>query len=229
MTDNIKYSELYSHQDGLYSNMLKLTIINYRLFATILIGGVIINYITDDDMRRTMMTYFGISFWTYAVHLFMHKYENTILGKIHAIHHTSEYKDYISTEIFEIIVNLTVLGGLGWIPLIMVTETYTGIQIANHYVILIWSIIFTTYHLINYHILSHAVHVQHHVDKGVNNYGPEWFDIICNTKAEDSEIEDMNSVIINTIVITAIVLFLKDTPYDVVDLFSYMVKYEWIV
>jgi sterol desaturase/sphingolipid hydroxylase (fatty acid hydroxylase superfamily) len=171
-----------------------------------------------------MLTYFGISVWTYAVHWFMHKYENTILGKIHAIHHMPEYKDYISTEIFEIFVNLAIIGGLLWIPIIMVLENYVGIQLANHYVILAWAIIFTTYHLINYHILSHAVHAQHHNEKGVNNYGPEWFDIICNTKAENSEIEDMNSVIANIIIVTALVLSLKDTSYDVVGGFSHLIQ-----
>jgi len=224
MTDNLKYSELYSHQDGLYNNMIKMTNVNYMLFTAIILGGITINYITGDNMFRTILTYFGISVWTYAVHWFMHKYENTILGKIHAIHHMPEYKDYISTEIFEIFVNLTIIGGLLWIPIIMVLENYVGIQLANHYVILAWAIIFTTYHLINYHILSHAVHAQHHTENGVNNYGPEWFDIICNTKAENSEMEDMNSVIANIIVVTALVLSLKDTSYDVVGVFSHLIQ-----
>ena len=224
MTDNLKYSELYSHQDGLYNNMIKLTNVNYMLFTAIIFGGITINYITGDNMFRTIVTYFGISVWTYAVHWFMHKYENTIIGKIHAIHHMPEYKDYISTEIFEIFVNLAIIGGLLWIPIIMVLENYVGIQLANHYVILAWAIIFTTYHLINYHILSHAVHAQHHNEKGVNNYGPEWFDIIFNTKAENSEIEDMNSVIANIIIVTVLVLSLKDTSYDVVGGFSHLIQ-----
>jgi hypothetical protein len=220
MTDNLKYSELYSHQDGLYNNMIKLTNVNYKLFVSILLGGIIINYITGDHMFRTSSTYFGISVWTYAIHWFMHKYENTILGKIHAIHHNPAYKEFISTEIFEIAVNLLIIGGLLWIPIVMILENYIGIKLANHYTILAWAIIFTTYHLINYHILSHEVHAQHHNEKGVNNYGPEWFDIICNTKSENSEIEDMNSVIINIIVVTALVLSLKDTSFDVVKIFS---------
>jgi hypothetical protein len=220
MTDTIKYSELYSHQDGLYNNMIKLTTVNYKLFISILLGGIIINYITGDHMFRTSSTYFGISVWTYAVHWFMHKYENSTLGKIHAIHHNPAYKEFISTEIFEIAVNLFIIGGLLWIPIVMLLENYIGVKLANHYTILAWAMIFTTYHLINYHVLSHEVHAQHHNEKGVNNYGPEWFDIICNTKAENSEIEDMNSVIINIIVVTALVLSLKDTSFDVVKIFS---------
>ena len=81
MTDKLKYSELYSHQDGLYNNMIKLTNVNYKLFLSILLGGIMINYITGDHMFRTSSTYFGISVWTYAVHWFMHAYENTTLGK----------------------------------------------------------------------------------------------------------------------------------------------------
>jgi hypothetical protein len=220
MTDKLNYSLIYSHQDGLYNNMIKLTNVNYRLFITILLGGIIINYITGDNMARTTFTFFAISVWTYAVHWFMHKYENTILGKIHAIHHNPAYKEYISTEIFEIAVNLLIIGGLFWMPIIMFLENYFEIKLVNHYTILVWAIIFTTYHLINYHILKHEVHAQHHNEKGVNNYGPEWFDILCNTKAENSEIEDMNSVIINIIVVTALVLSLKDTSFDVIKIFE---------
>lgn len=220
MTDKLNYSLIYSHQDGLYNNMIKLTNVNYRLFITILLGGIIINYITGDNMARTTFTFFAISVWTYAVHWFMHKYENTILGKIHAIHHNPAYKEYISTEIFEIAVNLLIIGGLFWMPIIMFLENYLETKLANHYTILVWAIIFTTYHLINYHILKHEVHAQHHNEKGVNNYGPEWFDILCNTKAENSEIEDMNSVIINIIVVTALVLSLKDTSFDVIKIFE---------
>lgn len=220
MTDKLNYSLIYSHQDGLYNNMIKLTNVNYRLFITILLGGIIINYITGDNMARTTFTFFAISVWTYAVHWFMHKYENTILGKIHAIHHNPAYKEYISTEIFEIAVNLLIIGGLFWMPIIMFLENYFETKLVNHYTILVWAIIFTTYHLINYHILKHEVHAQHHNEKGVNNYGPEWFDILCNTKAENSEIEDMNSVIINIIVVTALVLSLKDTSFDVIKIFE---------
>jgi len=220
MTDKLKYSLIYSHQDGLYNNMIKLTNVNYRLFITILLGGMLINYTTGDNMAHTTFTFFAISVWTYAVHWFMHKYENTILGKIHAIHHNPAYKEYISTEIFEIVVNLLIIGGLLWVPIIMILENYFETKLANHYTILVWAIIFTTYHLINYHILSHEVHAQHHLENGVNNYGPEWFDILCNTKAENSEIEDMNSVIVNIIVVTALVLSLKDTSFDVVKIFS---------
>jgi hypothetical protein len=64
------------------------------------------------------------------------------------------------------------------------------------------------------------VHAQHHKENGVNNYGPEWFDILCNTKAENSEIEDMNSVIINIVVVLFLVLSVKDTSVDVVKIFS---------
>ena len=103
-------------------------------------------------------------------------------------------------------------------------ENQTGIKIANHHTILIWALIFTTYHLINYHVVKHEIHAQHHVENGVNNYGPEWFDILCNTKAEKSEMEDMNSVMINIVVIIFIVLGLKDTPYDLIQILTKLVQ-----
>jgi hypothetical protein len=220
MTDKLNYSLLYSHQDGVYNNIIKLTNVNYVVFIFILLGGIIANYITGDHMLRTFITYVAITFWTYAVHLFMHKYENTTLGKMHAIHHNSAYKGYASTEMFEIAANLLIIGGLFWIPVLMILENYIGIKLMNHYIILAWAITFTTYHLINYHVLSNEAHAQHHKENGLNNYGPEWFDIICKTKADNSEIEDMNSVIINIIMALALVLGLKDTSFDVVKIFE---------
>jgi len=220
MTDKLNYSLIYSHQDGVYNNIIKLTTVNYVLFIFILLGGIILNYITGDHMLRTFVTYLAITAWTYAVHWFMHKYENTTLGQMHAIHHNPAYKEFISTEIFEIAVNLLIIGGLFWIPVVMILENYIGIKLVNHYIILAWAITFTTYHLINYHVLSNEVHAQHHTENGVNNYGPELFDIICSTKADNSQIEDMNNVIINIIVVLALVLGLKDTSFDVVKIFE---------
>jgi hypothetical protein len=150
----------------------------------------------------------------------MHKYENTTLGKIHAMHHNPACKESISNEIIEIAVNLLIIGGLLWIPVVIILENYIGIKLVNHYIILAWAITFTTYHLINYHVLSNEAHAQHHNENGANNYGPEWFDIICKTKADNSEIEDMNSVIINIIMALALALGLKDTSFDVVKIFE---------
>ena len=189
MTDKLNYSLIYSHQDGLYNNMVKLTNVNYVVFIFILLGGIIANYITGDHMFRTSITYLAITVWTYAVHRF-------------------------------IAVNLLIIGGLLWIPVVMILENYIGIKLVNHYIILAWAITFTTYHLINYHVLSNEVHAQHHTENGVNNYGPELFDIICSTKADNSQIEDMNNVIINIIVVLALVLGLKDTSFDVVKIFE---------
>ena len=220
MTDKLNYSLIYSHQDGVYNNIIKLTNVNYVVFIFILLGGIIANCITGDHMFRTFITYVAITYWTYAVHLFMHKYENTTLGQIHAMHHNPACKEYISTEIFEVAVNLFIIGGLFWIPVVMILENYIGIKLVNHYIILAWAITFTTYHLINYHVLSNEAHAQHHNENGENNYGPEWFDIICKTKADNSEIEDMNSVIINIIMALALVLGLKDTSFDVVKIFE---------
>lgn len=224
MNNKLNYSYLYSYQDGTYTNILKCVDVNFGLFALILVAGFIINYKTEDNIFRTGFTYLAISIWTYYVHKTMHDYPNTVFGKIHAIHHNPLYKDTISAEIFEIFVNIIIIGGLFWIPIILILENQTGIKIANHHTILIWALIFTTYHLINYHVVKHDIHAQHHVENGVNNYGPEWFDILCNTKAEKSEMEDMNSVMINIVVIIFIVLGLKDTPYDLIQILTKLLQ-----
>jgi len=219
MLHKLKYSPIYSYQDGLIINAIKFIDVNMVMYITTILIGFIINYKTNDCIIRTVLTYLAITLWTYYVHDIMHKYENSPIGKIHAIHHNSKYKDDISVEILEILVNVIIIGGLFWIPVMLWIENTIGFRIVNYYMILIWSFMFMTYHLINYHIYNADVHCQHHQENGENNYGPEWYDILFNTKAEHSKIEDMNSGVINNIILTFIVLYLKDTPYDLVDIF----------
>jgi len=219
MIHKLNYSTIYSYQDGLVNNAIKFIDVNMILYISTILIGFIINYKTNDCIIRTGITYLAITLWTYYVHDLMHRYENSPLGKLHAIHHSSIYKGDISTEILEILVNVIIIGGLIWVPIMLWIENIVGFRIVNHYIILIWAFVFMTYHLINYHMCNEDIHCQHHQENGVNNYGPEWYDILFNTKAEHSRIEDMNSATINNIILTFIVLYLIDTPYDLIDIF----------
>ena len=215
---SLNYSNTYSQSHGLYNNILKFIIVNFILGMSMLLGSFIINYKTNDCIIRTILTFVLITFWTYIVHIGMHIYKENPIGKMHDIHHNSLYKNVLSADIFEIFINIIIIGGVIWIPIMMGVEKYTGYRLVNYYIILIWAVVFTTYHLVNYHQLNDEVHKQHHIEDGQNNYGPEWFDILFHTKAEHSNIEDMNSGIINMVLVTSGVLSLKDTSYDIIQL-----------
>jgi hypothetical protein len=108
----------------------------------------------------------------------------------------------------------TIGGAILLFPLLYI-KNVLNIHLLNHYVILIWSLVYTSYHSINYHIFeTNNIHVEHHESLHYN-YGPEWFDIIFATKQDGSDIENMNSGIFNVIVVSMIVLLLKDTKYDI--------------
>ena len=214
----LNYSYIYSHNDGLYNNIVKTLDLNFGLYACVLLAGFIVNYKTGDCIVRTGFTYLLITLWTYYVHKSMHIYAKAPIGIIHGIHHNLFYKDSTVAEIFEVFVNIILIGGLFWVPIMMLIENLIGFKIVNHYMIVIWAIIFTSYHLINYHVVSHDIHAQHHIENGMNNYGPDPYDILFNTKAEHSNIEDMNSVIINIFITIFLVLSVKDTPYDIIQL-----------
>lgn len=217
MIDNLNYSYVYSYRDGIINNAIKFLDVNLTLYLMTILSGVIINYKTNDCIIRTGLTYLAITLWTYYVHDLMHKYPDSPLGKIHAIHHKPVYAGQLSTELLEILVNVIIIGGALWIPIISCIENYIGYRIVNHYIILVWAMVFMTYHLINYHNLRNDIHSQHHEENGENNYGPEWYDILFNTKAEHSRIEDMTSAIVNLVFFTIVILYLKDTKYDLVD------------
>jgi hypothetical protein len=216
--NSLDYSHRYSQSHGIYNNIFKFVSVNFILGMTMLLGSFIINYKNNDCILRTVLTFILITFWTYIVHIAMHIYKENPIGKMHHIHHNSLYKNDLSADIFEVLINIIIIGGVIWIPIMMLLEKYSGYRLVNHYIILIWAIVFTTYHLVNYHQLNDEVHKQHHTEDGKNNYGPEWYDILFNTKAEHSNIENMNSGIINMVIATIGVLYLKDTSYDIVRL-----------
>ena len=92
----------------------------------------------------------------------------------------------------------------------------------NIQIIILWALMYTTVHNINYRIIKPKTHIYHHehdVESAYNannvtihNYNPEYIsDILFNSNYDTKNIESLNHFIINIICITTLIYFVKES------------------
>ena len=74
--------------------------------------------------------------------------------------------------------------------------------------IIIWALFYVTVHNINYNYVNQQFHIDHHINEKTN-YGIDLLDIIFDSKSDLSFIENNNYYIINSIIITLIMIKFK--------------------
>jgi hypothetical protein len=125
----------------------------------------------------------------------------------HKVHHNDDINHTFFGRTLEWIVNFLQIGGLLLIPLNRLLENKTGVKLFNEYIIVFYSLVYTTHHMINYHVLEVDTHIRHH--KNVNtNYGPDYMDVLLGTKQHNSTFEDMRESILNTLLSAMVVIIL---------------------
>ncbi len=202
----------YYTQDTMIDNYIKYLHVNFPIFIVSFIISIIVDYYTLNNYYILVITSIIVTSWTYVIHRLFHIYPDTF-GYFHTIHHNKNTN--ILTFIIDNIFNFFTIGGAILLFPLLYIKSNLNIHVLNHYVILIWSLIYSSYHSINYHIFeTNNIHIEHH-EYLHYNYGPEWLDIIFSTKQDESDIENMNSGIFNVIVVSTVVLLLKDTKYDI--------------
>jgi len=205
---------IYSKKDPFIVNEIKLFLVNEPIFCIAALLVILINYKTDNNIYIAIFTFYYVTGWSYFTHLLYHQPWFSLIGQIHLFHHNPIYHDSSIVFIIEALLDFFVFGGFILIFFGIQLEKFLGFKIFNHYIILFWALFYTSYHLLNYHYIKPDAHKQHHITNGINNYGPEWFDILFHTKTDNTEFENLNSGIPNLIVIAIIILALKGTPYD---------------
>ena len=84
----------------------------------------------------------------------------------------------------------------------------------NHTLIMLWSLYYVSYHLINYtFIKSPNTHNKHHINFETN-YGPDSLDILFGTKYDIENIEDFNNGTINLVVIFVLIVICKESTFN---------------
>jgi len=212
--------QIYSKSDPFIVNEIKLAILNEPLLWTALVIVFIINYKTDQNIFIAIFTFYFVTSWSYFTHLLSHTKLFNPLGKFHLLHHKQEYAESWIVFALEAVIDFFVFGGFLLIFAGIFIEKIVGFRIFNYYIILLWSLFYLSYHLINYHLSKPDAHKQHHIDNGTSNFGPEWMDIIFDTKTDNSKFENLNSGIINMIAFAFIILYFKDSRFDLTKVFD---------
>lgn len=118
-------------------------------------------------------------------------------------HHNSEINKQPLYLVLEILNNIWMQGGC-WILYV-----YVFSMNVNIYILLLWSLVYSTFHNINYNIIDNTlIHNEHH--KNIfTNFGIDIVDLIFNSKYDDRNIENINHYSINLVIITALLLYYK--------------------
>tara|TARA_B110000208_G_C11788192_1_gene436403 strand:+ start:1307 stop:2146 length:840 start_codon:yes stop_codon:yes gene_type:complete len=129
-------------------------------------------------------------------------------------HHDSNINTKWYNILIEGIENILMEGGLLVILAKLLgfgIHTRWGNIILNYPIIILWGLLYTTVHLVNYKIVDNP-HKNHHKNY-TTNYGIDSLDIIFNTKYDINNIENMNHAGFNIIIILVLIILIKDSKF----------------
>ena len=199
--------------------LIKNLTINLPFYIILFICLFIISNINNNHFYITLFSFIFVTFIGYIVHILSHiinfkeflninhnfvknkyvKYFYSLFVKLiefHSVeHHESENNKSCINIAKEACNNLFFQGIALYIIILFIKRLDTS-------VFLIWAIMYTTIHLINYNLFPCKEHMNHHKNTNTN-YGIEIYDILFNTKnIKDKSVENYNHYSINLIIIT---------------------------
>lgn len=210
---------IFNKHNNKSDNIKAALTVNLRYYTIITICAALLGYLTN-NVTLAIFTVVIQHLWSY----FSHKWGHYIfpLNIFHMIHHKPEESHKWYNELIETMVNFFGSGGLMLIIPNLLIKKYTGIQVLDNYVLLFTSFLYTSIHMINYHVKEVPTHKTHHKSDTTNetvvNFGPDIFDIIFDTKKNSEVYEDINHGIQNALIITIVIILLFKSKYDILDI-----------
>jgi hypothetical protein len=150
---------------------------------------------------------------------FVHKIIIWICGNVldfhDKIHHDSSVNEIWYNVLMEASENILMEGGL----IVVLSRMFNlglrfhdEVYVFNHSISLVWALLYTTVHLINYKLIRSNTHTDHHKNC-YTNFGIDTLDIVFNTKYDINKPEIFNHGAINMILLTALIFFIKETKF----------------
>jgi hypothetical protein len=191
----------YNKADGIIKNMKRFNKKNILIGVIGYILIFIVNHYTEKDIIWSLTTLFFMFGWSYFSHIISHQsWGKHIFMNFHPIHHDHSQSKIMKNRLLEYgYMDFVIFGGAILIPLNILFEGAFGgdARLFNYYIILYWSLIYSSYHAFNWHFTDTLnPHYHHHMDTRYN-YGPDFMDILFDTKMDNDIIEDMNSLVLN--------------------------------
>lgn len=191
---------IYKKENGVLYNLKNYAKLNYpKIFILFLCLGIIFYF--SEHKAAVIFTIIIVTLNSY----FLHKYV-FLLGKYnpHQFHHNHEVSGKWWARIIEFVINVSISTNLA---LLFFNYMFKRV-IFDPYVMIFYGILYTTTHIYTYHVYDVQSHKLHHIDQEYN-IGPEYLDILCNTKYEGDEIENNNLFIPNIILAIIVAMGLK--------------------
>jgi hypothetical protein len=179
-------------------NVLTSLKTNYLSWIVILLS---VSIVSQPFITAGFITFFSLLLFAYFVHRGSHDFRNVFT----ILHHYHHENDNFFSHFSQIILELSL--GMLVVPLYY----YLGNNYINVWTAILFVLFYSTVHNYNYGQLRvNDVHFLHH--KEINtNIGPDICDIAFNTKNEkNKEVENTNHYIPNIVIITVLVLFIKN-------------------
>jgi hypothetical protein len=216
-----KGKNAYKQEKGLLHNVFQSIKTNIPFWTIFIIALLILIQRTDKNYLSGIITIILLQVWTYFSHIIGHL---DIPGlHWHLFHHQPEKAHQPLYILIETLVNFLFSGGFLLIIGLICLKKILNIDFKlNYYIILFWSLIYVSYHMLNYHYIDIDTHYNHHQDPNTN-FSPDWMDILFNTKNDGECFENMNSAILNTIGSLLIVLLFRKTKYDPIRLIKKLI------
>ena len=203
---------IYKEKDGKIYNSLKFFWINMPYNLSILIACIIIG-ILNKNVKRAIFTGTILYIWAYLIHVIAHNISP--FKFLHSFHHDDKINKTWWAEMIETLVNIFGSGGISLAVIGIIINRKFGYNFFDSHVLLFTTFLYTSFHMINYHILKVPTHINHHKDPN-KNYGPDIMDILFKTKMDGDYFENMNHGILNSIVILSFILLTFDTKLDII-------------
>ena len=172
-----------------------------------------------DYIRAFFTLTFSLSYM-YFGHVYQHKYNNSMFGKMHtAYHHNPKYKHIWYVKIIELFNNSQLFI---FILVNNLIKKFTNVEIFSNYILFYISALYMWLHFIEFHNNASCTHAYHHKfdneenqnhSSEIKNYSPSIMDKIFNTYNDCKEDDDLwfivRSIIILYILYHATILIYK--------------------
>lgn len=144
-----------------------------------------------------------VSGHSWVGHYFLHQADIPVLSEWHRRHHDDDNKEVSQsflTRLTEFVINIAFAPGL------LLTYVVPD-DVLHHEVVILYSIVYCTVHLVNYHRRKDIpFHAQHHGDVSVN-YGPSYVDATMGT--ERMPTEDVRHYVPNFVLTSLVMLLVR--------------------
>jgi len=183
---------------------------------------LLISYFSDKRYILSIITIIIVTFITWLGHYLLHHYcKYNPIAWIHSITHHSPFRHTFMGKFIEyVILEFFFFGGGILLFIVLYIHSKFNYFILNPYVILWWSIAVPYIHEIHYHILKYSSFHKAHHDNSNYNYSPDNWDVIMNTKEDNTEFENEVAALPHLAVLAVIIICFIHSRFDFIEYIS---------